>query len=180
MDIIRTNIPDVLIIKPKIFADERGSFYETYHKNRFRDIGIHDEFVQDNESTSQKNVLRGLHMQKPPYAQGKLVRVIKGSVLDVVVDLRIKSAHYGQWVSTIISSENKIMFWVPAGFAHGFLTLEDDTVFSYKCTQIYNKDAEMSIRWDDPTIAVDWGIKEPLLSPKDKTAPLFSEFVSPF
>jgi dTDP-4-dehydrorhamnose 3,5-epimerase len=180
MVITPTEIPDVLIIKPQVFADERGYFYETFHRDRFREIGIHDEFVQDNESKSQKNVLRGLHLQKPPYAQGKLIRVIKGSVLDIVVDVRTNSPYYGKWVSAILSETNKLIFWVPAGFAHGFLTLEDNTIFAYKCTQFYNRDSEMAIRWNDPLLAINWGIEKPVLSEKDKIAPLFSEFVSPF
>ncbi|MBE0663839.1 MAG: dTDP-4-dehydrorhamnose 3,5-epimerase [Bacteroidales bacterium] len=180
MKVTYTEIPDVLIIKPQVFADERGYFYESYQRDMFREIGIHEEFVQDNESKSQKNVLRGLHLQKPPYAQGKLIRVIKGSVLDVVVDVRPNSPYYGKCVSTILSETNKLSFWVPAGFAHGFLTLEDNTIFAYKCTQVYNREAEMAIRWNDPLLAINWGIETPLLSEKDKFAPLFSEFISPF
>lgn len=180
MEIIKTRIPDVLIIKPAVFADERGYFFESYHKQRLKEAGLSSAFVQDNESMSQRNVLRGLHLQKPPYAQGKLIRVIRGSVLDVVVDVRKNSPNYGKWVSTLLSAQNKLMFWVPEGFAHGFLTLEDNTIFSYKCSGYYNKQAEMSIRWDDPDLAIDWGVEFPILSEKDKNAPAFRDFTSPF
>lgn len=180
MEIIKTRIPDVLIIKPDVFADERGYFFESYHKQRLKEAGLSSAFVQDNESLSQKNVLRGLHLQKPPYAQGKLIRVIRGSVLDVVVDVRKNSPHYGKWVSTFLSAQNKLMFWVPEGFAHGFLTLEDNTVFFYKCTGYYNKQAEMAIRWNDPDLAIDWGVEDAILSGKDKNAPAFRDFTSPF
>lgn len=180
MDIIRTEIPDVLILKPDVFVDERGYFLESYHKLTLNDAGITAEFIQDNESKSQKGVLRGLHLQKPPYAQGKLIRVITGSVLDVVVDVRKKSPYFGKWVSTMLSGENKWMFWVPPGFAHGFLTLEDNTIFSYKCTQYYNKESEMAIRWNDPELRIMWGTESPILSEKDSNASLFNEFISPF
>lgn len=180
MEIIQTAIPDVLIIKPKVFIDERGYFFETFHRERFQEAGIPVNFVQDNESKSQKDVLRGLHLQKPPHQQGKLIRVIQGSVLDVVVDIRKSSPHYGKWVSTELSDQNKWLFWVPPGFAHGFLTLENNTIFSYKCTGFYNKDSEMAIRWNDPDLSISWGIQSPLLSEKDRSAPLFTDFNSPF
>lgn len=180
MDIIRTEIPDVIILKPDVYEDERGYFFESFHKLRLADAGISTEFVQDNESKSQKGVLRGLHLQKPPYAQGKLIRVIRGSVLDVVVDVRKKSPHFGKWVSTMLSGENKLVFWVPPGFAHGFLTLDDNTIFSYKCTQYFNKESEMAIRWNDPELGIEWGTDSPILSGKDSNAPLFKEFISPF
>jgi dTDP-4-dehydrorhamnose 3,5-epimerase len=180
MIIEQTAIPDVLIIKPPVFSDERGYFFESYHRERFSKAGIPVDFVQDNESKSQKNVLRGLHLQRPPFAQGKLIRVVQGAVLDIAVDVRTNSPHFGKWVSTMLSGENKWMFWIPPGFAHGFLTLEEGTVFSYKCTQFYNKESEMAIRWNDPDFAIDWGISDPVLSEKDKTAPLFRDFISPF
>ncbi len=180
MEIVQTEIPDVLIIKPIVYRDERGYFFESFHRERYREAGIICDFVQDNESKSQNGVLRGLHLQKPPYAQGKLIRVVKGSVLDVVVDVRKNSPYYGKWVSTILTEDNKWMFWVPPGFAHGFLTLENETIFFYKCTAFYNKHAEMAIRWNDPQLAIDWGNEAPLLSEKDHHAPLFSEFISPF
>ena len=134
MTIQETSIQDLLIIQPRIFADDRGYFYESYNKKIFLKLGLDLNFVQDNQSLSQKGVLRGLHFQNPPFAQGKLVRVIQGSVLDVVVDIRSNSPTYGQHEKVILSGENKTMFWIPPGFAHGFITLEDNTIFTYKCT----------------------------------------------
>ena len=132
MQITKTKIPGLLIIKPDIYIDKRGYFFESYNKQKFIENGIEVNYVQDNESRSQKGVLRGLHFQNPPYSQGKLVRVIKGSVLDVAVDIRKGSPTFGQWDSVILSEENKLMYWLPEGMAHGFLTLEDDTIFFYK------------------------------------------------
>jgi len=180
MEIIKTKIPDLLIIKPSVFKDDRGYFFESYNKGKFIEQGIDQNFVQDNESKSAKGVLRGLHFQKPPFAQGKLVRVMKGAVLDVAVDLRRKSPTYGQWASIELTEENKFMYWIPPGFAHGFVTLEDDTVFFYKCTNVYHKESESAIRWNDPILNIDWGIDSPILSEKDKIAPLFQGFDSPF
>lgn len=180
MEIIKTSIEGLLVIKPDVFKDERGYFFESYNKERFAKEGLDMTFVQDNESKSSKGVLRGLHFQKPPYAQGKLVRVVKGSVMDVAVDLRKDSPTYGKWESCILSEENKKMFWIPEGFAHGFLTLEDDTIFTYKCTNIYNKESEGSLRWDDADIHIEWNIDNPTLSEKDKVSPLFKDFVTPF
>jgi len=176
MEIIKTEIPDVLIIKPRVFADDRGMFWESYNKNIFEKAGIKYEFKQDNQSISKKSVLRGLHFQGSPYGQGKLVRVVKGQVLDVAVDIRKNSLFYGHYVSKILSEENKLMLWIPPGFAHGFLTLEDDTVFIYKCTELYNKDSEASILWNDPDLKIDWGITNPVVSEKDKEAILFKDF----
>mgnify|MGYP000887012622 FL=1 len=181
MEIIYTEIPGLLIIKPKVFEDARGYFFESFNQEKFESAGIQASFVQDNESKSQKNVLRGLHFQKPPYAQGKLVRVMKGSVLDVAVDLRTGSPTYGKWASIVLSESNKFMYWIPEGMAHGFLTLEDNTVFFYKCTQIYNPASEGSIRWDDPDLGIEWKLQSPpLLSDKDKVSPPFRTFESPF
>lgn len=180
MEIVETGIPDLLIVKPAVFEDHRGYFFESYNKEKFLQKGIDQNFVQDNESKSAKNVLRGLHFQKPPFAQGKLVRVMKGAVLDVAVDIRKMSPTYGKWASIVLTESNKWMYWIPPGFAHGFVTLEDDTVFFYKCTNVYNKASEGSIRWNDPDLNIDWGITEPLLSDKDREAPLFREFISPF
>ena len=174
MEIIPTEIPDVLIIKPRIFADDRGYFFESYNLEKFTAAGIAAKFVQDNESKSAKGVLRGLHFQKPPFAQGKLVRVIQGAVLDVAVDLRHKSPTYGKWVAVELTAENKWMCWIPEGFAHGFLTLEDNTIFSYKCTNVYNQASEGSIRWNDPALGINWGTDSPNLSGKDRIAPDFS------
>jgi dTDP-4-dehydrorhamnose 3,5-epimerase len=180
MEIIKTKIPNLLIIKPTVFEDNRGYFFESYSNDKFLKAGIDVSFVQDNESKSQKGVLRGLHFQNPPYAQGKLVRVMRGSVLDVAVDIRKGSPTYGQWESIVLSGENKMMYWVPTGMAHGFLTLEDDTIFFYKCTNTYNKESEGSICWDDPDLNIDWKVKNPILSEKDKIAPLFRDFKSNF
>jgi len=180
MEIVETGIPDLYIVKPTVFKDNRGYFFESYNKEAFLRYGIDQNFVQDNESKSGKGVLRGLHFQKPPFAQGKLVRVIKGAVRDVAVDLRKSSPTYGKWASVELTEENKWMYWVPPGFAHGFVTLEEDTVFFYKCTNIYNKASEGAIRWDDPDLNIDWGINNPLLSDKDKVSPFFKDFETPF
>jgi len=180
MEVIKTAIPDLYIVKPNVFEDHRGYFFESYNKENFLRNGIDQNFVQDNESKSAKGVLRGLHFQKPPFAQGKLVRVMRGSVLDVAVDIRINSPTYGQWASVELTQDNKWMYWVPPGFAHGFVTLEDNTVFFYKCTNVYNKDSEGSILWNDPNLNIDWKVENPILSDKDQTSPLFKDFVSPF
>jgi dTDP-4-dehydrorhamnose 3,5-epimerase len=180
MQIIKTKIPDLLIIKPDVFEDDRGYFFESYNREKFVQAGIDYKFVQDNESKSQKGVLRGLHFQNPPYAQGKLVRVMKGAVLDVAVDIRKNSPTYGKWASIELSESNKMMYWIPPGFAHGFVTLEDNTVFFYKCTNVYNKQSEGSIRWNDPALNIDWKTKNPILSEKDKITPSFKNFESKF
>ncbi len=181
MEIVKTEIQDLLIIKPQVFEDDRGYFFESYNKDKFAAHGVDVQFVQDNESRSMKDVLRGLHFQKPPFAQGKLVRVMRGSVLDVAVDLRKNSPTFGKWASIVLTDKNKWMYWIPAGFAHGFLTLEDNTVFFYKCTNVYNKQSEGSIRWNDPDLGISWGnIENPVLSEKDKISPLFRDFESPF
>jgi dTDP-4-dehydrorhamnose 3,5-epimerase len=180
MEITKTNIEGLLIIKPKIFGDERGYFFESFRLDILRELGIMQDFVQDNESMSGKGIVRGLHFQNPPFAQGKLVRVIKGKVLDVAVDIRKKSPTYGQWHSIILSEENKFIFWIPPGFAHGFHSMEENTLFQYKCTNYYNKEAEGSILWNDPDLNVDWEIKNPLISDKDKNVPLFKDLQSKF
>ncbi len=180
MEIIKTPIEGLLIIKPDVFKDERGYFYEAYNEAKYKEQGIELHFVQDNQSMSKRGVLRGLHFQKPPHAQGKLVRVLAGSVLDVAVDIRKSSPTYGKWHSVILSEENKLQYWIPPGFAHGFLTLEDNTIFSYKCTALYNKKSEGSIRWNDPDLNINWSFYEPILSEKDKMAPLFKDFETPF
>jgi dTDP-4-dehydrorhamnose 3,5-epimerase len=180
MEFEKTTIEDLLILKPRIFNDERGYFYESYNKTSFAENGLDIEFVQDNQSLSQKGVLRGLHFQAPPFEQGKLVRVIKGSVLDVAVDIRPHSPTYGQYVSVLLSGENKTQFWIPPGFAHGFLTLEDNTLFCYKCTGPYSKESEGAILWNDPQLNIDWNIEKPIVSKKDQEAELFERFTSPF
>ncbi len=180
MQTIYTPIEGLIVIKPKIFEDERGYFFEPFNQNIFNKTIKEITFVQDNESLSQKGVLRGLHFQNPPYAQGKLVRVIKGSVLDVVVDIRKNSSTYGKSYSIELNEINKIQLWIPEGFAHGFLTLEDNTIFSYKCTNLYNKESEDCILWNDSDLGIGWGIENPTLSEKDKLGKKFKHFISPF
>jgi dTDP-4-dehydrorhamnose 3,5-epimerase len=175
-----TPIEGLIIIEPKVFEDDRGHFYESYKKDIFKKNGIVDEFVQDNQSLSQKGVLRGLHFQRPPFSQAKLIRVIQGSVLDVAVDLRKDSETYGQYFSIKLSADNKTMFYIPPNFAHGFLTLEDDTIFSYKCSNYYSKESEDSILWNDEDLKINWDVENPILSEKDNLAQLFSDFNSPF
>ncbi|MFP5470200.1 MAG: dTDP-4-dehydrorhamnose 3,5-epimerase [Bacteroidia bacterium] len=181
MEAISTPIEGLYIIKPRVFTDDRGAFFESFNLKTFQKItGTNVSFVQDNISTSNKNVVRGLHFQAPPFAQGKLVSVVKGKALDVAVDIRKKSPTYGQHYSIELSSENKLMFWIPEGFAHGFSALEDDTIFSYKCTNYYHKESEVSILYNDPKLNINWGVSQEILSEKDKLAQPFSTFVSPF
>jgi len=180
MKFIPTSIQDLFEIEPAVFGDHRGYFFESYNDDHFKNQGIKADFVQDNESFSNAGVLRGLHFQAPPKAQGKLVRVQRGSVLDVAVDIRVGSPTYGKHHSVILSGENKKMLWIPPGFAHGFATLEDHTVFLYKCTDTYSPEHEGSIQWNDEDLGIDWGIQQPQLSAKDATSPAFGTFNSPF
>jgi dTDP-4-dehydrorhamnose 3,5-epimerase len=180
MNIISLEIPDVKVIQPDVFEDDRGYFYESYNKLNLGRQGIPADFVQDNQSCSVKGVLRGLHFQNPPYEQGKLVRVVQGAVQDVAVDLRKESPFYGQWVSRILSGENKLMMWLPPGFAHGFLTLEDETIFAYKCTNYYSRESECVILWNDPSLAIDWDVSSPIISDRDSKGILFTDFISLF
>jgi dTDP-4-dehydrorhamnose 3,5-epimerase len=175
MNIIRTKLKDCLIIEPKVFNDERGFFFESFQADRYADLaGITLPFVQDNHSHSSRGVLRGLHFQKTK-PQGKLVRVVKGEVYDVAVDIRLGSPTYGQWESVILSEENKTQFWVPPGFAHGFVVLSETADFEYKCTDYYDSSDEGSLLWSDPELNINWPIKNPKLSEKDSNAPLLSE-----
>jgi dTDP-4-dehydrorhamnose 3,5-epimerase len=180
MEVTKTNFDGLLIMQPKVFQDDRGYFFEYFRKDVLNNFGVDLEFVQSNESQSQKNVLRGLHFQNPPFEQGKLIRVVKGAVMDVAVDIRKSSPNYGKWFAYEINEINKTILWIPPGFAHGFLTLADNTIFQYECTNYYHKDSEGSIRWNDPTINIDWKISDPIISDKDKFAPLFKDFVSRF
>lgn len=181
MEVIKTKIAGLFILEPRVFVDERGSFTESYNKQNFeKEIGYSVDFVQDNQSVSRKNVLRGLHFQKPPFAQGKLVRVIKGAVLDVAVDIRKGSETYGQHVSVELSADNNRQFWVPAGFAHGFVALEEDTIFAYKCTNYYAPASEGTLLWNDKDLAIDWKVIDPLISDKDAKGEEFSSFVTEF
>lgn len=180
MEVKRTFMEGLLIIQPMLFSDERGYFFESYNIEQFRTIGIDVDFMQDNESCSSKGVLRGLHFQKPPYAQGKLVRVIAGRVMDVVVDIRKNSSTYGQYFSIELSGHNKTIFWIPPGFAHGFIALEENTIFSYKCTNVYHKESEQCLLWNDSEFNIKWPLIDILISPKDREGLAFNQFESPF
>ena len=170
MKIIPTKIPDVKIIEPDVFGDHRGYFFETWSEPKYAELNFVP--VQDNESfTAKKGTLRGLHFQQDPMAQSKIVRVVRGAVMDVAVDIRKGSPTYLQWVAVELSEENKRQFYIPRGFAHGFLTLTDDVIFCYKVDNLYSKECDRSIRFDDPDISVDWGISDPVLSEKDLSAP---------
>ena len=172
MKAIKTELEGVIIIEPDVFGDHRGWFMESWSKKKYEEIGINVEFVQDNQSfTAKKGTLRGLHFQMAPMAQSKLVRVVSGAVLDVAVDLRKGSPTYLKWVAVELSSENKRQFFIPQGFAHGFLTLADNVEFVYKCDNFYSKEHDRSIRFDDESIGVEWGIENPIVSDKDMNAP---------
>ena len=168
------------VIRPKVYGDHRGYFFESYSTRIFQDNHIFEPFVQDNQSLSNKGIVRGLHFQGPPFGQGKLVRVIKGAVLDVIVDIRATSPTYGKHFSIELNEENFIMLWIPEGFAHGFLTLRDETIFSYKCTRFYHPESEGGLLWNDPELNIDWGIEDPILSAKDTQYIPFNRFNSPF
>ncbi|SED46406.1 dTDP-4-dehydrorhamnose 3,5-epimerase [Pseudomonas migulae] len=176
MNVIETALPGVLILEPKVFGDERGFFYESFNAKAFEEVtGLKRQFVQDNHSRSQKGVLRGLHYQLEN-TQGKLVRVTVGEVLDVAVDVRRSSANFGKWVAVRLSAQNRHQLWVPEGFAHGFVVLSDVAEFLYKTTDYYNPSAERCIRWDDPTLAIDWQLDEaPQLSAKDQLGKTLQE-----
>ena len=181
MKLISTKIKDLFIIEPEVFGDERGYFYESFNAKKFNElIGREINFVQDNQSMSGANIVRGLHFQNPPYAQGKLVRVIEGEVIDVAVDIRKKSPTYGEYVSVRLTGENKRMFWIPEGFAHGFSSLKEGTIFSYKCTNYYNKESEGSIAWDDKFLNINWAVESAVISEKDQKSSSFKEFNSQF
>ncbi|MDB4922303.1 dTDP-4-dehydrorhamnose 3,5-epimerase [Mucilaginibacter sp.] len=182
MKVTKTNIEGLLIIEPRIFKDDRGYFYESYSKAKLTEAGIAVDFVQDNQSFSHKGAVRGLHGQADPFAQGKLVRVITGRVLDIAVDIRKNSPTYGKHFSIELSGDNNLQFWVPAGFLHGFAVLENNTIFTYKVNNYYDKASEIGVLWNDPALGIDWGLpsSEILLSPKDEVLPTFDSFISPF
>jgi dTDP-4-dehydrorhamnose 3,5-epimerase len=182
MEILKTAIEGVLIIEPRAFVDDRGFFMETYNRERYLQSGVDGEFVQDNVSVSKKGTLRGLHYQAPPFAQGKLVQVLRGSVLDVAVDIRFGSPTFGKYVSVELSAENKKQFWIPAGFAHGFVALEDDTIFSYKCTNVYSPEHDRGVLWSDRQIGIEWPFPEAelLISDKDKKQPFLQNIAKEF
>ncbi len=173
--------PEGLIsIYPAVFGDDRGFFLESFNQAKYASIIPDLDFVQDNLSKSKKGVLRGLHFQAPPFDQGKLVQVITGSVLDVAVDIRKNAPSYGKHFKIILNSIERNQLWIPPGFAHGFVSLEDDTIFSYKCTNSYSKEHEGCVLWNDLDLGIDWEIDQPLISPKDQEGTLFKDFISPF
>lgn len=186
MKLIQTSIAEVVIIEPQVFGDDRGWFMESYNEqkfhNAFKELGLiaPKQFVQDNHSCSQKGVLRGLHFQHAPYAQGKLVRVVQGAAWDVAIDIRPHSPTVGKWTAIELSAENKKMLWIPEGFAHGFIALQDNTHFLYKTTNYYHRDAEDAIRWDDPILAIDWPQldSEFIISAKDFEAASFKDYLA--
>lgn len=180
MTIIEEPMPGLLLLEPRVFRDGRGYFFESFNALQALAAGIACDFVQDNQSLSSRGVLRGLHFQAPPYAQDKLVRVIRGAVNDVVVDIRKNSPTFGQHYTAHLSADNFRMLFVPVGFAHGFETLEDDTIFQYKCSNYYNKASEGGLRWNDPTLQIKWELENPLVSDKDQELPFWNQFESPF
>jgi dTDP-4-dehydrorhamnose 3,5-epimerase len=174
LKVIETKLPGVLIVEPKVFGDERGFFMETWHVERYEEAGLPSRFVQDNLSFSRRGILRGLHFQNPDQ-QGKLVYVLQGEVYDVAVDIRVHSPTFGEWTSVTLSAENKRQFYVPEGFAHGFLVTSDSALFAYKCTANYNAKAEAVVLWNDPEIGIEWPAEAPVLSEKDGAAPRLGE-----
>ncbi len=183
MEVKKTDIEGVLIVEPKVWGDDRGYFFESFNARDFAEkTGLNITFVQDNESKSRYGVLRGLHFQLPPYTQSKLVRCVKGRVLDIAVDIRKGSPTYGKWVSCELTEDNHRQFFVPKGMAHGFCVLSEEAVFQYKCDDFYHPEAEGGIAWDDPDIAVQWPLpsEDISLSERDKHHPNFKEFISPF
>ena len=182
MEVLKTPIEGLLIIEPRVFADARGWFLETYNEQRYREAGIDATFVQDNQSCSSYGVVRGLHFQRPPFTQAKLVCCTQGRVLDVAVDLRKKSATYGQWYAVELTEENRRQFFIPRGFAHGFSVLSEKAVFTYKCDNLYHPEADGGILLSDPDLAIDWQIPEELriLSDKDRRHPLLKDLDNPF
>lgn len=178
MKIIKTELNDCYILEPNKFGDNRGWFMESYNKNVFKENNLDYDFVQDNESFSkEKGVLRGLHFQRPPYTQGKLVRCTKGKVYDVVVDIRKDSSTYGKWIGVELSPENNRQVLIPKGFLHGFQTLTDDVIFSYKCDNFYNKESDGGVAYNDPNLNITWPIEEKILSEKDKNHPTLKELI---
>jgi dTDP-4-dehydrorhamnose 3,5-epimerase len=168
MEVIPQSLPEVLLVKPKVFGDARGYFIETYNAERYQSSGIALTFVQDNLSRSRRGILRGLHLQNP-HTQGKLVSVVEGEVFDVAVDVRVGSPNFGKWASAVLSAENHHQLWVPPGFAHGFVVTSENALFSYKCTDLYHPEAELGVAFDDPALGIPWPVSEPELSAKDKT-----------
>lgn len=174
MKVMPTELPGCLVLEPRVFEDERGFFYESFNADTFASHGIPSGFVQGNVSSSTRGVLRGLHYQWPK-PQGKLVSVVEGEVWDVAVDIRRGSPHFGRWTAAVLSAENKRHFWIPEGFAHGFVVLSPRALFTYLCTATYDREADAAIRWDDPDLAIDWPVGSPELSPKDEKAPFLAD-----
>jgi dTDP-4-dehydrorhamnose 3,5-epimerase len=180
MEVIKTNIDGLLIIKPDVFGDDRGYFFETYSRRKYAEYGIKEDFVQDNISKSLKGTIRGLHYQVGDKAQGKLCHVIKGKVLDVAVDIRFDSPTFGQYFSIELTGEDKTQMWIPPGFAHGFSVLSDEVLFVYKCTNYYSKPDERAILYNDPQLNIDWKVENPIVSEKDLKAKLINEIQADF
>ncbi len=183
MQVEKTALDGVVIVTPDVFADERGSFMELFQEERYREaLGLKadEHFVQDNFSVSKKGTLRGLHYQAPPMAQGKLVSVLRGRVIDVAVDIRFGSPTFGRYVMVELSGENHKQLWIPQGFAHGFFVLENDTFFTYKCTNVYSKEHDRGVLWNDPSLSIDWGEGEPIISEKDQKHPLLKDIAKEF
>jgi dTDP-4-dehydrorhamnose 3,5-epimerase len=180
MEITKTEIEGLLILQPKIWRDERGYFFESFREDVFKKLNLDLNFVQDNQSLSQRGTIRGLHFQQAPHEQGKLVRVLQGKVLDVALDIRKNSATYGKYFAIELSADNQTQFFIPPGFAHGFSTLEDNTIFCYKCTNYYDKASEGGVLYNDPALGIDWKVEGLFVSDKDKELPSLKDFVSPF
>lgn len=174
MKIVQTELPGCVVVEPAVFGDERGFFYETWNAQRYGELGLPDRFVQSNVSSSSRGVLRGLHYQWPR-PQGKLVTVLEGEVFDVAVDIRRGSPTFGRWTGVMLSAANKRQFWIPEGFAHGFAVLSERALFSYLCTEVYVKEADAGIRWNDASVGVDWPIGDPVLSAKDAVSPFLED-----
>lgn len=177
MKVIETDLPECVVLEPRVFGDERGYFFESFNRDRLAEHGLHPQFVQGNVSSSSRGVLRGLHYQWPN-PQGKYVSVVEGEVWDVAVDIRRGSPTFGRWTAVVLSAENRRHFWIPEGFAHGFVALSELAVFTYLCTATYDAAADANIRWDDPDLAIDWPVSDPQLSPKDAKAPFLRDLVA--
>jgi dTDP-4-dehydrorhamnose 3,5-epimerase len=174
MKVSKTELPGVLVITPDVYGDDRGYFVETWRSRRYAELGLPESFVQDNLSMSRRGILRGLHLQHPN-GQGKLVQVVHGEVFDVAVDVRVGSPTFGRWVGTVLSRDNHKQVWVPPGFAHGFCVMSGMALFSYKCSEVYHRDSEIGVAWDDPELGIEWPVREPELSRKDAEFPRLSD-----
>lgn len=174
MNVLPTRLPEVLLVEPRVFGDERGYFFESWAASRYEGAGIPGPFVQDNLSRSRRGILRGLHLQNP-HAQGKLVSAVMGEVFDVAVDVRVGSPRFGQWVGVTLSDTNRRQMWIPPGFAHGFVVVSEEALFHYKCTESYHPESEMSVRWNDPALAIEWPLADPVLNDKDRGAPALAD-----